>query len=689
MTPNTNSSSHEIYVSPDGNDKRWTGNVPEPTPDGKRGPLASIDGARKAVRRLRASGELRGPVTVWLRGGRYFLDDPVIFTPEDSCPVTYASYPGEEAILDGGRRISGWREGQVNGRTAWVAHIPEVAEGTWYFYQLFANGRRRTRALMPKEGLYWIEGVPGVEPKEMYKRSKVDTFHCAPGDIQNWKNLTDVEVVILHFWNEERLPIGSFDEDTRLVKSRRTNVRAFIDDVGDRFPKYYVENIFEALTEPGEWYLDRNDGKLYYIPMPGETPDTCEIIAPRLTQLLRFDGRPDDGEYVEWIRFERLAFEHADWTRLNADGESSGCSQAAADIDGVVRFEGARNCAIEDCRIAHVGWTGLELADGCTACRIVGNEIFDVGACGIKINGSAAKQPLCRRTGNNHFTDNYIHDGGQVSHSGVGILLMHSFANEVSHNHICNFHYTGISLGWEWSFAENVSRDNSVRKNHIHDIGTGWLSDMGGIYTLGVQSGTTLRGNLIHDIRKSNYGGWGIYNDEGSAHMVVEDNIIYNTDSHPYHMHVGREVTVRNNIFAFGKMGQVALSNAGGAGLYGKAFTVERNILISNGQPMQWGGYWGFFRLHGIISDLNLLWDVQGKPFTFEEANDKYHTTKVFDFDEWKAFGHDQHSIAADPKCKDPLNYDFTLADDSPAFAFGFRPIDMSDVGPRAKEDRD
>lgn len=689
MIADTGSSSHEFYVAPDGDDKRWTGRVAEPAPDGKDGPLASIEGAQKAVRKLRDTGALRGPVTVWLRGGRYFLDKPVVFTPEDSCPVTYASYPGEEAVLDGGRRIDGWREEEVNGRTVWVADIPDAAEGKWYFYQLFVDGRRRPRARLPKEGLYWVESVPGVEPEQMYRRAKIDAFHCAPGDIQNWKNITDVEVVMLHFWHEERLPIGSFDEETRLVKVRRTNVRPFIDDVGDRFPKYYVENIFEALTEPGEWYLDRNEGRLYYIPMPGETPDTCEIIAPRLTQLLRVEGRPDDGKYVEWIRFERLGFEHTDWVRLAADGESSGASQAAADIDGVVRFQGARYCTIEDCRIAHTGWAGIELADGCTACRVTGNEIFDVGACGIKINGASAKGPLCRRTGNNRFTDNHVHDGGQVSFAGVGILSMHSFGNDISHNHIHHFHYSGMSIGWEWSFRENVSRDNLVRKNHIHHIGSGWLNDMGGIYTLGVQPGTILRGNLIHDVRKANYGGWGIYNDEGSAGMVVENNIIYNTDSHPYHMHVGREVIVRNNIFAFGEMGQAALSNAGGAGLYGKAFTLERNILICDGQPMFWGGYWGFFRLRGIISDLNVLWDVQGKPFTFEEANDKYHTTKVFDFDEWKAFGNDHHSVVADPKCKDPLNYDFTLADDSPAFALGFQPIDMSDVGPRVKGKRD
>jgi len=104
---------------------------------------------------------------------------------------------------------------------------------------------------------------------------------------------------------------------------------------------------------------------------------------------------------------------------------------------------------------------------------------------------------------------------------------MHAAGNIITHNHIHDLYYTGISAGWRWGYNESVARDNLIEKNHIHDIGQGWLSDMGGIYTLGVQPGTVLRGNLIHDVNKASYGGWAIYLDEGSSHIIVENNICY------------------------------------------------------------------------------------------------------------------------------------------------------------------
>lgn len=672
-----------LYVSPEGKDS-WSGRLPEPNADGSDGPFATLPRARDAVRALKAAGRLDGPVTVQLRGGVYPVPAPIEFGPEDSAPVTYQAYPGETPVLDGGTRLSGWRVEEVHGRTAWVLDLPEVAAGEWLFRQLFVNGVRRPRARLPKEGWFWIADAPRT-PLTAQLFEGDDRFIAAEGDLQPWSNLSDVEIVLLHFWIEERLPIESYDPATREVRTRYRSTFCLKDDFKPQYARYFVENVYEALTEPGEWYLDAHTGRLTYLPLPGEDPETTEVVAPRPCQLLRLVGRPEQGAWVEYLRFQGLAFRYTDWHQPTGDfgfGWSSqrpmiNAPQAAFNIPGVIYLEGARHCAIADCRIERVGWYGIELADGCHGIQIVGNELADLGAGGVKVNGADAAGPVARRTGCHRITDNHIVSGGRVFHSACGILIRHSYGNLVAHNHIHDLYYTGISVGWVWGYHESVTRDNRIEKNHIHDLGQGLLSDMGGIYTLGVQPGTVLRGNLIHDVKRWNYGGWAIYPDEGSSHLVIEHNVCYRTDSQVFHQHYGRENTVRNNIFAFGAEAVTTLSRPVPDH---HALTFERNIFLADGAPIFASGYALSLDDRNHYADLNLVWDLSGEvKFRGRRGGEVVDLT----LDEWRALGYDLHSVVADPGFADPAHGDFTLSPDSPVWALGFEPIDLSDVGPR------
>lgn len=694
-------SMNELYISTLGNDN-WSGRKPEPNPDKTDGPLATIAGARDAIRKLKQSARLSGPVTVWLREGHYYQTEPVVFTPEDSAPVTYAAYPGEQPIVDGGVRITGWREETVGGIVMWVADVPGGTEGNHYFRQLFASGERRMRTRLPKQGFYWMKDVPGTEIHHEGMTSDLfagtDTFVCAEGDIDaSWRNMNDVDIVAVHYWIEERMPVQSFNASTGEVKSSRKSMFVLKDDVAKRYAKYYVENVFEALTEPGQWYLDRTAGKVYYIPLPGEAMEETELVACSAHQLLKLAGKPEEEKYVEYVSFKGLTFAHTDWVQPKGGGERfelpgidfAAAPQAAFHIPGVIHMRGARYCSIEDCRIERIGWYGIELSEGCTSNRIVGNTIADLGAGGIKLDGSDASGSVLLRTGSNRITDNHIHAGGRIFHSACGILSVHSPDNIISHNHIHDLYYTGISCGWVWGYGENVSKNNKIEKNHIHDIGHGLLSDMGGIYTLGIQPGTVIRGNLIHDIEKCNYGGWAIYPDEGSSHLIIENNICFKTSSQVFHQHYGRENIVRNNIFAFGREGQSSLSRVEAH----RSFTFEKNIIVSDGQPMFVAGYSGHFDKKGFYSDLNLFWDISDHELVFgnqhfdEQANFSLNAPRSMA--DMQQLGYDLHSIHADPLLADPAEGDFTLKEDSPAFALGFQPIDLSDVGPRSAADRE
>jgi len=134
--------------------------------------------------------------------------------------------------------------------------------------------------------------------------------------------------------------------------------------------------------------------------------------------------------------------------------------------------------------------------------------------------------PLAR-TGNNQFTDNLISYYGLTYPSSMAILLLHSDGNLIAHNEIRNGNRNAIAVGYTFDYQRNPTHHNIIEYNHIHDIATDQiLSDGGAIYTLGVQPGTIIRNNLIHNISANRYGGWGIYCDQATTGVLIENNIV-------------------------------------------------------------------------------------------------------------------------------------------------------------------
>ena len=650
-----------FFVSTDGNDS-WSGKLPAPNKEKTDGPFVTIEGARNAIRKLHKVGKAKLPIRVLIRGGEYRLKKPVVFIPEDSgkaeSPISYAAYPGENPIISGGQEVKGWREPKLKGKRMWVANLPGRLKNIEEIRELFVDGERRRRPRLPKEGFYHInDPMLGIDEEDSAYNTPQNSFGFASGDIKPWRNLSDVEVVVLHYWVESHLKIKTVDSKKGVVSFQNKTRRRFLTRKG-RPTRYYIENVFEAI-ESGEWYCNKNSRKLYYMPLKGESLQNVQVIIPRLKELVRIEGKPAKGQYVKHLHFENLCFSHA----TVSFAKISDSRQAAEEVQGAIRFEGARNCSIRNCEIAHIGTYGIEFSNGCSGNHIIGNHIFDIGAGGIKINGAATRVNHQELTMNNVISDNYIHHGGRTSHCAVGILICHSGGNTVSHNHIHDLYYTGISVGWVWGYKESVAIDNLIEYNHIHDIGQGWLSDMGGIYTLGLSTGTVLRRNLIHDVRCNAYGGWGIYFDEGTTDIRAEENIVYNCQTGAFDQHYGRDNMVCNNIF--GPCEEYHFQRTREEDHL--SFIFKRNIFYIKGGEFLTGRW----LKPGYIFDENIYWRADRKRLRFFR----------WSFQQWQKKGQDFNSLVTDPLFKDPENGDFTLSLDSPAFKLGFKPIDTSKIG--------
>jgi parallel beta-helix repeat protein len=651
-----------FYVSPQGDDG-WSGRLAQPNASRSDGPLASLAGARDAVRRLKAKGPISEPVHVTIADGIYRLTEPVVFTAEGSgiekCPIIYEAAAGARPIFTAGRVISAFKAGEEG---IWQTRIPEVAAGKWYFEQLFVNGRRAVRARTPNK-FYHYMGKTSEVPIESSPGQFRRTTYARPDALDLLRNLeprqiSDVTLVVYHKWCITRRFLTAVDTQANAI----VTIGEKLKDYSDWPPNtpFHLENFKAALDAPGEWFLAR-DGTLYYKPLPGEDMTEAHVVAPVVEKFVILQGKPEAGKFVEHIQLKGLAFQHSQ-SLLPPGGYAP--YQAAFATEAAVMADGAHNIVIEDCEVGHTGEYGVWFRRGCRDCRLQHCYLHDLGAGGVRVGEGAIRPDEPSRTSHITLDNNIIQTGGRIHAEAVGVWIGQSGDNTITHNDIGDFFYTGISVGWRWGYAESLSKRNTISFNHVHHIGQAVLSDMGGIYTLGPSEGTVISNNVFHDVYAYTYGGWGLYTDEGSTGIILENNLVYNTKTGGFHQHYGKENIVRNNILAFSKLYQVQATRVEEH----LSFTFERNIVYYDTGTLL-SGPWTKVRIN---MDNNCYWDAGGKEVTFTGQSLKDWQEKT---------GHDKNSIVADPLFVDAKNFDFRLRPESPALKLGFVPFDYSKAG--------
>ncbi len=648
---------YRFHIVPDGKDDN---------PGTLEKPLATLHGTHNVIFNLKKKGIFTDTVYFILHDGVWHPDTTFVLKFIDSgwedIPIVFMAAENSHPVISGGIEISVLKEREdgiwesepgivpaagvsdlyINGRRAIPARTPNIDDGYFYMKKVVQKVLADSGGRFPEKAIQYIH--LNKDAKEAIRKIK-------PGETGR---------VTLHAffkWDNMIRHIDSIDYQRGILKSVGQGVKPW--NPITKGTRFFLAGYEEALDEPGEW-VTTSDGRILYFPLPGEIPEHTQIILPVHSKLLVIKGNTGSEGIVQNIIFKGITFSYANYP-VAAEGFEP--AQAASTVGAAITLEGARNIRFINCEISHTGQHGIWFRKGCQFSSVSHCYIHDLGAGGIRIGETVIPADSSLATGNIRIDNNIIQAGGFNYPSAVGVWIGQSGNNSVTHNDIGDFRYTGVSAGWVWGYAPSPAKNNKILYNHIHHIGWALLSDMAGVYTLGLSEGTEVSHNVVHDVYAYTYGGWGLYPDEGSTHIRMENNLVYNTKTGGFHQHYGKENVIRNNIFAFAKLYQLQCTRVEDH----LSFTFDHNIVIFD-EGVLLDGAWKKIRIN---MDSNLYWNTKSNEFDFAGLS----------FQKWQELGRDVHSIIEDPLFVNPQQHDFHFTGKQVIEKTGFKPFAYTGAG--------
>jgi uncharacterized protein (TIGR03437 family) len=614
------------YVSPSGNDS-WTGMLAAPNGANSDGPFATFDRARAAVRSLNKSGLTQ--ISVQFRGGTYFLPATAQFAAADSgtanLKITYQNYPGESAVISGGMRIANWASAGAN---QWKTTLPAATR--YFENLFYNGTRRLRPRVGGGLGAYYRYAAtvylqaPGPPAKAPDPNCSVyisgngwecfDRFQYDPKDpiVNTWKNLAptagnpcnqpagnpaiagDIEMLTWQQFSSSKLRVSCVDAVNHLVyftgptgiSQSRPQFGGFV--AGNR---YLVENVQDALGQPGQFFVDRSASPwtITYVANPGENPNVDVVIVPQLTQLLVASG-------LQYVTFQGLTFEHDNYV-IPAAGHKS--SEMEPDISAAISFQNAQHITFDSNIVTQISGQGLEFIScvsaassndcvatspvGTTASNVIQNSAFyDIGALGVLIGNPYTGNDTDANVPQFNVAQNNVVEGfGRTIPASFGIAQGNGHDNLYTHNDVYDGYHTAVSIsesGGDTTRPNGVGNaNNTISFNHVFNLFQGIMNDGGAVRIEAGNSvytapGNKILNNKIHDVSDASimdsngYGGNGIYLDNQTGLVDVENNLVYRVSANAMYTPQGpasanEASTVKNNIFAYSRGGIVSISD--------------------------------------------------------------------------------------------------------------------------------
>ncbi|MGG1517414.1 Ig-like domain-containing protein [Paenibacillus oryzisoli] len=529
VTVVTRTVQQSLYVSPSGDD----GN-----PGTLAAPFRTIGRAQSAVRDL--NGSMTGDIHVILRGGTYTLSDKLSFNELDSGSngyfVSYQSYPGEEVVVSGGQRITGWT-------------MYDSAKG---IYRAQVGTDFATRQL-------YVDGVRAVRARSaggLTNATKIATGYTSDDTfLAGYSRVGDLEMVFQDLWSNSRVKVQSVDVvggKANIVMQNPGWTAVSVRGLSSATVPVYYENAYELLDEAGEWYLNNGDGYLYYKPRSWEDLNTAEVTAPVLEQLMEIKGQSADLP-VRNLQFQGIKFMYTTWMRPSTNlGHSdaqnnylrySGTPDELPDATIEVELANTVNFIGND--FAKLGITGLIMQNGVQNSLMEGNRFYDISGGAISVGQpiSSDRQyynPADPRMimKNDDILNNLIYDIGVDFKSASAISAGFPLDMDISHNEIYNIPYSGTHIGYGWDKNFDPVTDNvRIEDNMIYDLMGKGVRDGGAIYSLGTTGASPEHKNLVSGnyIRNQMDDSAVLYADQSSAYWRYENNVIDLNESPPWH----------------------------------------------------------------------------------------------------------------------------------------------------------
>lgn len=520
--------------------------------EGANGCFPTIEAALMAIKDIESELEDREAVRITVQGILHF---------KEPLRITAAALPGPEhpvfvegigagSGFSGGREVSDfeyWKDG------IWRAHMPEID----FTRHLYIDGKSAKRPSTPfRKSFQWdaleaedyeFANLPGEKeetvkithrPGEVREKSVYSGIATTHTEMAEWKNIRDVEMVFEVGWVHRVVPIErvEFLKDGRLyIKPVEPAFRSArcVEGVQIGGCPSYIENVFELLGKPLEWYFDRNEKMVYVGFEKGDSPGNHAIVVPSVEQIMEVKGELSPTPCH--LCFRNLTFQHTTWLFPQKYGvpevqaNQMKFTEVPKELDlekpyeadhqkviSAVRVLAARDISFEGCTFTSLGTGALQYEFGTRDCRIIGNHFYEIGGSAVSLGDfylERAHHPKDRREIVRciEVSNNRIHHTGRDFRGAAAIIGGYVQDVTIAHNEIHDVPYSAISMGWGWGEVDvsvgpklvtpwkepTVCMRNRILNNHIHHSMM-LLNDGGAVYTLGCMTGTVIAGNYIH-----------------------------------------------------------------------------------------------------------------------------------------------------------------------------------------------